>query len=102
MSQPESLVLYRVDDHVATITLNRPDRLNTITPELARELLAVMDRFEREEDAWVGTLTGAGERAFYADMDLKSFAAGHGSAIIEGWDGFQPHPYNTEPVIPRT
>ncbi|PID73811.1 MAG: enoyl-CoA hydratase [Desulfobacterales bacterium] len=101
MSRTESLVLYEKSDHIAVITLNRPAALNTVNPELTAALREAMDRFEQEDDAWVAILTGAGDRAFCAGMDLKSFAAGHGPEIISGrggFAGFISYP-RTKPVI---
>ena len=56
-----SLVTYELQDHVATITLNRPEARNAINGALRRELNAAWDRFRDEEDAWVGILTATGE-----------------------------------------
>lgn len=49
-----SLVTYERVDHVATITLNRPDARNAINGAVRRELNAAWERFRDEEDAWVG------------------------------------------------
>ena len=65
-----SLVTYELQDHVATITLNRPEARNAINGALRRELNAAWDRFRDEEDAWVGILTATGE-VFCAGADLK-------------------------------
>ena len=51
-------------------------------------LRAAMDRFEADREALVAILTGSGDRAFCAGMDLKAFAAGEGPAILEGPGGF--------------
>ena len=75
-------VLYELDDHVATVTLNRPERLNAISgPMLARipELLLECDA---SRDVRAIVLTGAG-RGFCAGLDLKD-AAGGGSGIAGG------------------
>ena len=65
-----SLVTYELQDHVATITLNRPEARNAINGALRRELNAAWDRFRDDEDAWVGILTATGE-VFCAGADLK-------------------------------
>lgn len=65
-----SLVTYELQDHVATITLNRPEARNAINGPLRQELNAAWDRFRDEEDAWVGILTANGE-VFCAGGDLK-------------------------------
>jgi 2-(1,2-epoxy-1,2-dihydrophenyl)acetyl-CoA isomerase len=57
-------------DGVATITLNRPDKLNAFTAELHRELAAALERAERDDTVRAVLLTGAG-RAFCAGQDLS-------------------------------
>jgi enoyl-CoA hydratase/carnithine racemase len=65
-----SLVTYELDDHVATITLNRPEAGNAINGALREELNAAWNRFRDDEDAWVGVLASTG-RVFCAGADLK-------------------------------
>jgi enoyl-CoA hydratase/carnithine racemase len=94
-------VRYELADHIAVITLDRPDQRNAIDAVMAAALRAAVDRFEAEPEAYVAILTGSGERAFCAGMDLKAFAAGAGPAILEGpggFAGFTHHP-RTKPVI---
>jgi enoyl-CoA hydratase/carnithine racemase len=62
------LVKTDIENHVATVTLNRPDALNAFTPELLRALIAALKA--AEQDARVIILEGAG-RAFSAGVDLK-------------------------------
>ncbi|MDX6699346.1 MAG: hypothetical protein QOE65_2743 [Solirubrobacteraceae bacterium] len=69
-------VRYERRGSVAVITIDRPERMNAIGPRTHRELVAAWGRFLAEEDALVGVLTGAGDRAFSAGGDLKSFGEG--------------------------
>jgi enoyl-CoA hydratase len=62
-------VLYEAADGVATLTLNRPDRLNTIVPELIADLRAGLERAWGEEDVRAIRLRGAG-RVFCAGYDI--------------------------------
>jgi 2-(1,2-epoxy-1,2-dihydrophenyl)acetyl-CoA isomerase len=71
-----SLVNYEQDEHVVTITLNRPERLNAMSPEMKTEFLDAMKKYEEDEDARVAILTGAG-RSFCAGRDMKSQAEGY-------------------------
>lgn len=64
------LVTYEVRDHVATITLNRPEARNAINGALREDLNAAWDRFRDDEDAWVGILAANGT-TFCAGADLK-------------------------------
>ena len=93
-------VLYERDGHVATLTLNRPDQRNAVSPELTTAMDAAVGRFEADEDAWVGVLTGAGPN-FCAGADLKALNAGRGAELVTGtggFGGFVRYP-RTKPVI---
>ena len=72
-------ILYEVTDHIAVITFNRPEQRNAFDAEMTQEMRVVMDRFETEEEAWTGIVTGAGDRAFCAGMDLQSLREWRGS-----------------------
>lgn len=76
-STPE--VLYEKTDHVGTITLNRPERLNAITMNMVQTLATVLAEAEADDDVRVLVLTGAG-RGFCSGLDLKEAAAGAGIA----------------------
>lgn len=67
------VLLYDVADHIATITLNRPERLNAINPELGQAIQEAMLRFRDDDNALVAIITGAGDRAFCAGADLRAF-----------------------------
>jgi enoyl-CoA hydratase/carnithine racemase len=62
-------ILYDVIDGVATVTLNRPEKLNAYTPEMGEEVVSAFTRAREDEEARVVILTGAG-RAFCAGVDL--------------------------------
>ena len=66
-----SVTDFTVDDHVARITLNRPEAMNSLNPEIRWELSQRWDMVEEDPDIWVAIVTGAGERAFCAGADLK-------------------------------
>ena len=69
-------------EHVARITLNRPDRLNAMSIDLVIELWDALEAVAAENDSWVVVLTGAG-RAFCSGLDLKDYG------IIPNIDGLQ-------------
>jgi len=64
-------ILYEVSDHVLTITLNRPDRLNAFTATMGRELIEALDSADADDDVRAVVVTGAG-RAFCAGADLEA------------------------------
>jgi enoyl-CoA hydratase/carnithine racemase len=62
-------IRYEVADHVLTITLNRPNRLNAFTPTMGRELVEAFDRADGDDDVRAIIVTGEG-RGFCAGADL--------------------------------
>ena len=79
-----SLVLYEKKDKIAYITLNRPEKLNALNPELVNELAKIWVDFRDDDDVWVGVLTGAG-RAFCAGVDIASDVE-----MLEAMEGKRP------------
>jgi enoyl-CoA hydratase/carnithine racemase len=63
-----------VDGPVATVTLNRPDKLNAWTPRMGAELIDAFRSVDAQPDVRVALFTGAGERAFCAGADMTFFA----------------------------
>ena len=57
----EKTLLFEVKDRIATITLNRPERLNAINRELREELRAAWERVKTDPEVWCAIVTGAGE-----------------------------------------
>jgi len=70
-------LLYDVNDYVATITLNRPDRLNAISQPMLESISQALRDSDINDDVRVIVITGAG-RGFCAGLDLKDLAAGTG------------------------
>ena len=64
-------ITYEQDGPVVTITLNRPERMNAIHYDTSKELSQAWRTFRDDDSAWIGVLTGAGDRAFSAGNDLK-------------------------------
>jgi len=69
-TMPSQETIYSVADRVATITLNRPDKLNAWTATMQQEVRAAVDEAERDENVRVIVLTGAG-RGFCAGADIS-------------------------------
>jgi enoyl-CoA hydratase len=70
------IVLYEVTDGIATITINRPERMNSLSPETLDRLDEMWAQFDHDPDARVAILTGTGDRAFSVGGDLKYLAEG--------------------------
>lgn len=64
-------ILFVVTGHVATITLNRPEKLNAVTPEMADAIVAAVKECNDSDTIRCVILTGAGERAFCAGSDIR-------------------------------
>ena len=72
MNEPTDVVTYESSEGVATITINRPDKLNAIDAAVEHGLAAAWHRFNASADDKVAVLTGAGDRAFSAGRDSKT------------------------------
>jgi enoyl-CoA hydratase/carnithine racemase len=71
----EPTVLLAIDGQIATITLNRPTKLNALDPEMLALLARYCDQIEREQAVRVVLLTGAGDRAFCVGADITAWSA---------------------------
>jgi enoyl-CoA hydratase/carnithine racemase len=82
-------IRYEVQDHVLTITLHRPDRLNAFTGTMARELIEAFDRADADDEVRAVVVTGEG-RAFCAGADLGA-----------GGDTFDSRERQADGEVPR-
>ncbi|TQM11380.1 enoyl-CoA hydratase/isomerase family protein [Pseudonocardia kunmingensis] len=64
-------VLYEVDDHVATITLNRPEAMNSFNQLMCDEFAEIWRTVRNDDDVHVMVLRAAGDRAFSTGADVK-------------------------------
>lgn len=90
---PEAVQL-SVADGIATITLNRPDKLNAFTDEMEWGLIEAFDRTDADDDVKVVVLTGAG-RGFCAGMDLSE-----GDDAFFSWRTSATAPAGTQYDVP--
>lgn len=63
-------ILYDVADQIATITINRPEKMNAFTGTMIKEMTDAFDRIDADDDVRAVVVTGAGDRAFCAGADL--------------------------------
>ncbi|GAB5538138.1 MAG: enoyl-CoA hydratase-related protein [Salibacteraceae bacterium] len=68
-------LLLSIENRIATVTINRPDKLNALNMAVISELGACMKSLEEEADVRCIILTGAGEKAFVAGADISEFAS---------------------------
>lgn len=81
-------VHFSVADHVATVTIDRPEVLNAVDAATDGELNRIFDAIERDRDIRVVVLTGAGDRAFCTGADMKG---GSGKSGLEYWAEARPN-----------
>jgi enoyl-CoA hydratase len=74
--------------HIEILTINRPKARNAINGAVSRGFAAAFDELEADDDCWVVIVTGAGDQAFSAGMDLKAFTAGEAGEIMGAKGGF--------------
>jgi enoyl-CoA hydratase len=80
----ETILLEKADDRIATVTLNRPERLNAINEEMRSEIAMAMDDLRDDSSISVVILKGAG-RAFSAGHDVKDRADLHPGDTAADW-----------------
>ncbi len=74
--------------HIEILTINRPEARNAINGAVSRGFVAAFDDLEADDECWVVIVTGSGDKAFSAGMDLKAFASGEGGDIMGVKGGF--------------
>ena len=67
----DDILITVIRDGVATLTLNRPRQMNALSAELRRRLVTALDGLAGDDAVRAVILTGAGEKAFTAGVDLK-------------------------------
>jgi enoyl-CoA hydratase len=92
------LVLFSVDDRVALVTVNEPDRRNAITDEMSAQLRAAVERAEADPNVHAVVITGAG-RAFCAGADLSALGAATEDGLLRVYDGFMAVAGCTLPTV---
>jgi enoyl-CoA hydratase len=74
--------------NVEILTINRPEARNAINGAVSTAMSGIMDELAADDDCWVVVITGSGDKAFSAGMDLKAFSSGEGGSIIGASGGF--------------
>lgn len=81
-------VLFEIEDGIANVTINRPERMNAVDPATETELERIWAQIEADDAIRCVVLTGAGERAFSAGADMKSDS---GKSGLEYWASLNPN-----------
>jgi enoyl-CoA hydratase/carnithine racemase len=87
--------------HVEILTINRPEARNAVNGDVSMGMSTALDELASDDECWVVVLTGAGDKAFSAGMDLKAFASGEGGPIMGAPGGFAgiTQRYFPKPII---
>ncbi len=64
-------ILFEVEDHIAIVTINRPEKLNALNNQTMSELRDVFIKIKNDDDIYAVIITGAGEKAFVAGADIS-------------------------------
>jgi len=83
---PFECLLYQVEGHVCTVTLNRPEKRNALSAQLVNELIFALETARDDLNVRVVVLTGAG-KAFCAGADLSQMSGGGGAESSIPWRG---------------
>jgi enoyl-CoA hydratase len=81
-----SVVLIDKQGRVATVTINRPDKLNALNGEVRVSIAMALEQLRQDDDVRVVILTGAGEKAFIAGADIAEFM---GKSGVQGYHYIQ-------------
>ncbi|MFZ5731569.1 MAG: enoyl-CoA hydratase-related protein, partial [Pseudomonadota bacterium] len=101
MGPNDAVLMERIADHVALVTINRPDARNAVNGDVAAGMEAAVQATEADPDIWVVILTGAGGKAFCAGADLKAVSQGGRGTLGTANGGFAGfvHQPRTKPWI---
>ncbi len=87
-TETDVVLFERIDDHIALVTLNRPDKRNAVNGAVARALDAIVKQTEADPDIWATVITSGGGPTVCAGADLAEVAAGRGHELSTEDGGF--------------
>ena len=84
--------------HVEILTINRPEARNAVNGDVSLGMSTALDELSTDDGCWVVIVTGSGEKAFSAGMDLKAFASGEFPITDKGFGGITKRDF-PKPII---
>ncbi|KAA9027055.1 enoyl-CoA hydratase/isomerase family protein [Niallia endozanthoxylica] len=78
----ENHILVDIQDHVATITLNRPEKHNALTGDMMEDFVSILNELNQNSDVRVLLVTGAGEKSFCSGADLGGMSENNDQHIL--------------------
>jgi enoyl-CoA hydratase len=95
----EQVVLFEQRGHIGIFTLNRPKAMNAISGQVSEQFEAHLEKFEADDDLWIGIVESSHPKTFCAGADLKSVNKGENIQTAKGgFAGFVNFP-RTKPMI---
>jgi len=79
-------LLFNIENQVCKIIINRPEKRNSLSPDLLDELLALMEKLKASDEARVLVIRGAGDKAFCAGYDIGSISTNRAKEDNRGQD----------------
>lgn len=96
-------IVTELADHILTITINRPDKLNALNKDVFTDLDTVIDEINNNADIKSAIITGSGTKAFVAGADISEFASLDKDAAVKlakrGQDIFFKIENNSKPIV---
>jgi len=89
---PETFT-YEKKGHIALMTINRPEAMNAFTGEMLKGMDAAFDDFNEDPELWVAVMTGSGDKAFCAGMDLKDALPAIAAGDMMGYEDPVKRPF---------
>jgi enoyl-CoA hydratase len=92
---------YEKQGHIAIMTINRPESMNSFTEEMLVAMEAAFEDFRKDDDLWVAIFTGAGEKAFCSGLDLGEAIPKLNAGEQMGYEDHTKRPFSDvfKPII---
>ncbi len=84
----DAVLFEKRDDHIAVVTLNRPEKRNAVNADVTSGLDAALKRVETDSDIWIAILTSSNDRVFCAGADLAEVSRGNTAGMFTKEGGF--------------
>jgi enoyl-CoA hydratase/carnithine racemase len=84
----DAVLFEYINDHIALVTLNRPEKYNAVNTEVTEQLFEILTKIEADKNIWVAVLASSNDRYFCVGADLAAVSAGKGLELIHPVGGF--------------
>ena len=77
----DQLLIKKIEGNIATLTINRPEKRNSLTADLLFELIRTLEEWAEKDEVRVVVLTGTGDKAFSGGFDVRSIPTQNGAKV---------------------